>query len=184
MKVLVVLKNKRDNPLKRVCNSIKERDLKIKYSWKNTLSKQDLKSVDMVISIGGDGTALSASHYIKNTPILIVNKNPDKSMGALSTISINKLNGKLHEILKNSKNGLETEKLERIQVRVNNKPIKEIALNDIFLANEKAYLISKYEIKYGNKSEKQFSSGLIFSTGTGSTAWFKSAGGKPFPSNK
>ncbi len=56
-----------------------------------------------------------------------------------------------------------------------------MALNEVFIANKKAYLISKYKIKFKNKKEVQKSSGLIFTTGTGSTAWFKSAGGKPFP---
>ena len=33
---------------------------------------------------------------------------------------------------------------------------------------------------FNGKKEEHRSSGLIFSTGTGSTAWFKSAGGKVF----
>jgi len=35
-------------------------------------------------------------------------------------------------------------------------------------------------LRFKEKEEEQRSSGLIFSTGTGSTAWFKSARGEPF----
>ena len=40
--------------------------------------------------------------------------------------------------------------------------------------------ISRYKIKFKEKEEEQRSSGIIISTGTGSKAWFLSAGGKPF----
>ena len=130
----------------------------------------------MIIAIGGDGTTLSASHFISDKPLLSVNSSPHTSEGAITTISFENLEEKLEEI----KEKIETEKMERIKVSINGKPINLLALNEVFIANEKAYLISKYKLKFQGKEEIQKSSGLIFSTGTGSTAWFKSAGGQPF----
>jgi NAD kinase len=172
-KVLVVCKDKEDNS----CDLIQNEGFDIIKSWKNTFSKKDLENIDFVISIGGDGTALSASHYLIDKPLLAVNSSPSTSVGALTTTDLSSLPSKLEEI-KNNKH--KEESLERIQVFVNDKPIETLALNDVFIANEKAYLISKYNVSYKGETEFQFSSGLIFSTGTGSTAWFKSAGGTPF----
>ena len=178
IKALVVCKHPHESKEASACKIIQDKNIKIIYSWKNILTKKDLKDIDLVIAIGGDGTILSASHYLKNKPFLAVNSNPKISEGALATLSTNKLEKKLNEIIKNV---IETEKLERIQISINNSRLPLLALNEVFIANERAYLISKYKIKFKNKEEIQKSSGLIFTTGTGSTAWFKSAGGSPFP---
>jgi NAD kinase len=85
------------------------------YAWKNTLSKKHLEDVDIVISIGGDGTALSASHYLEEKPLLAVNSDPDKSEGALTTLSVGELEEKLEEV----KNGFEIEYLEEYLKRNN-----------------------------------------------------------------
>ncbi len=151
------------------------------YSWKNTLTPKDLQGFDFIISIGGDGTALSASHYLINKPLLSVNSAPESSEGALTTLTLDKLKEKLVKI---SKGDFEVESLERIDVYVNGKVQEPIAWNDIFFASVKAYHISKYIVnaRIGGVTieEIQKSSGLIFATGAGSTAWYRSAGGKPF----
>ncbi|MBI2451883.1 NAD(+)/NADH kinase [Candidatus Pacearchaeota archaeon] len=181
IKAIVVCKYPKNSKEAGVCRLIYHPGFEFKYAWKNTLIKKDLKNIDIVISVGGDGTALSAAHYLFDGPILIVNSSPKKSVGALSTINIDEIDEKLNQI---KKGNYKIEKLERIKIYLNNKILEPMALNEVFIANEKAYLISKYKLKIKTKikikEEKQFSSGLIFSTGTGSTAWFKSAGRKPF----
>lgn len=178
MKTLIVCKHPEDADDSKICKIIENiPGLEIEYSWKNTLTKKHLKNIDLVISIGGDGTTLSASHFLIDTPILAINSNPEKSVGALTTITSEKVEEKIKQILSDN---FKEEKLERIETFINNKQIPLLALNDVFIANKKAYLISKYKLKFKNKEEIQMSSGLLFSTGTGSTAWFKSSGGEPF----
>lgn len=179
MKTLVVCKHPEGAIESDSCKLI-EKQFSPVYAWKNNISKSSLTDIDMVIALGGDGTVLSASHYLIDKPLLAVNTSPGKSEGALTTIPINKLNQKLQEI---TENNFKTEKLERIEVSINDKPLDILSLNEVFIANEKAYLVSKYKIKFKDIEEQQRSSGLIFSTGTGSTAWFNSASGKPFPAN-
>lgn len=146
-------------------------------AWKNRLSKKDLENIDLVISLGGDGTLLSAAHYLIDKPILAVNSDVSKSEGALTTVD---LTGAILKLDKIKEEDYKVEKLERIEILINGKPLDYLALNDVFIANEKAYLVSRYKIKFKEKEEEHRSSGLIFSTGTGSTAWFKSAGGNAF----
>lgn len=179
MKTLVVSKHPEGAIESNSCKII-EKKINPVYAWKNNLSKKDLKDIDLVIALGGDGTVLSASHYLIDKPLLAVNTSPGKSEGALTTLSVDKLNLKLDEITKNQ---FKTEKLERIEVFINDKPLDILSLNEVFIANEKAYLVSKYKIFFKDIEEEQRSSGLIFSTGTGSTAWFKSANGTPFAAN-
>ena len=97
MKILIVTKDK-NYTLSKICKKVKNPNLKFSYVWKNTFSKKDVKNSDLVIAIGGDGTALSASHYLEKTPILIVNSNPKKSIGALATIPLKDLPKKINEI--------------------------------------------------------------------------------------
>jgi len=180
-KALIVCKYPKNSKESSVCKLRNREGFEFKYHWKNSLKAKDLRDIDIVISIGGDGTALSSSHFLLDKPLLAVNSAPGKSEGILTTININQLNNKLDE-LKEGK--FETELLERIEVFINNKLQNPLALNEVFIANENAYLVSKYKlriIKNGIvREEEQRSSGIIFSTGTGSTAWFNSAGGKPF----
>lgn len=177
MKVLVVCKHLDGVDDSEAHDIIENSGLEAVYAWKNTLVRDELNGIDFVISIGGDGTALSASHFLEDKPLLAVNSSPLTSVGALTTLTVDKLGEKLKEI---SEGRYKTENLERIEVRINDKVIEHLALNDVFIASEKAYHISKYKLKFKNEEEIQRSSGLIFSTGTGSSAWFKSAGGIPF----
>ena len=181
MKILVVCKHAENSREAKVLSSVLNNGFEIIYSWKNTLAPGELKGIDLVVSIGGDGTALSASHFLIDKPLLAVNSDPEKSEGALTTINIDELENKLEEI---KSGNFKVEKLERVEVEINGKLQNPLALNEVFIANEKAYLVSKYRIKLKHEGkvveEEQKSSGLIFSTGTGSTAWFKSAGGTPF----
>lgn len=180
MKLLVVCKHPKGSDGAECCELING-DFEVRYAWKNVLMPEELDGIDIVVSIGGDGTALSASHFLTKRPLLAVNSDPKKSEGALTTLTVKELDGKLKQI---SEGKFKTENLERIEVLINGKLQNPLALNEVFIANEKAYLMSRYKIKVENGErsfeEEQKSSGLIFSTGTGSTAWFKSAGGKPF----
>ncbi|MEM4259501.1 MAG: NAD(+)/NADH kinase [Candidatus Pacearchaeota archaeon] len=177
MKVLVVCKNEDEKDNYELINLVGKYCEKAVYAWKNTLTRKDFEDVDFVISIGGDGTALSASHFIYDKPLLAVNSSPAESVGALTTINIDNLE---EELAKIKSGDYKTENLERIEIWINGKKGEHLALNDVFIASEKAYHISRYKLRFKDVEEMQKSSGLIFSTGTGSTAWFRSSGGKPF----
>jgi NAD+ kinase len=178
MKALIVCKHEKPEKSHRAIHGIVEGSgLEVVYAWKNTLTRGELAGVDVVVSIGGDGTALSASHFIEDKPLLAVNSSPETSVGALTTIDVSELAEKLAEI---KEKRFKTENLERIEVFINGNLAEHLALNEVFIASEKAYHISRYKLKFNGAEEVQRSSGLIFSTGTGSTAWFRSAGGEVF----
>ena len=181
IKALVVFKNKEDYKNLNKFNFLKGERFIFSHAWKNTLKEENVREFEFVISVGGDGTALSSSHFLTTQKLLAVNSSPKTSEGAITTTHLDNITEKLDEIAEQK---FKIERLERIEVSINGKKQTPIALNEVFIASNRAYLISKYLIKYNGKGinieENQYSSGLIFSTGTGSTAWFKSAGGEKF----
>lgn len=144
------------------------------------IEKKDFDNVDIVLTIGGDGTFIRASHLINNiTPILGINSDPSQSEGALliryeelEKILADNLNGKTKFNYRN-----------RIQT-IRNGILLELALNEIYLGTEKQFMTSRYVINYRNNSEEHRSSGVLVSTSSGSHSWYKSAGGKPFENDK
>lgn len=181
MKILIVHRDKIFNE-----NSIIKEfpTLKITKIWKNIISKKHLDKVDLVISIGGDGTFLSAAHFLDTTPILGVNSDTKRSEGALTTIENSQLNKKIRQILKN-KTRIKEYTRERVTIYQKNKVVEtENALNEVFFGNINPHHTTNYEIKYKNKAENQRSSGIVIATGTGSTAWYHTAGGFPFSREK
>ncbi len=65
----------------------------------------EINNKDLVISVGGDGTFLEVSHYIRNgIPVLGVNSNPERSIGYFCCTHAEKFEIYLNEIEKKTYN--------------------------------------------------------------------------------
>ena len=148
------------------CSVVKSRSLK----------ESDFECVDLVISIGGDGTFIRAAHFVKDGLILGINSEPTHSEGGLMSLKGDELDV-LKEILDGNYDVI---KRERITTKINGKLINENAVNEIYVGTASNFHTSRYSIIFGGKTEEQRSSGVIISCGSGSSAWYKSAGGRPF----
>jgi NAD kinase len=151
-------------------------DKKVSFVSFEELKKEHLHESDLVITIGGDGTFIKAANILDSGYILGINANPDKSEGALTTINLSELD-KLIDIL-NGK--FETLLRQRAKVKINGKLISEEATNEVYIGAESQFHSSRYKIKFKDLEEEHRSSGIIISTGTGSPAWYYSAGGEIF----
>jgi len=141
------------------------------------IEKKYFEDIDLVVTIGGDGTFIRASHFIKfYTPILGINSDPEYSEGALLVRY-----EELEKILSDNLNGkTKLNKIDRIQVVRNDILLEEFAINEVYIGTEKQFMTSRYIINYRGKSEEHRSSGVLVVTPSGSHSWYKSAGGKPF----
>ncbi len=139
------------------------------------LSKKIIQGKDLVISIGGDGTFLRTSHFVKDVPMLGVNSNPEQKEGFLMETSIKDFNRAMAKIEAAQYIILPMMRLEAI---INKRKIHELALNDIFIGCAKSYKLCNYEITIRENTEYQRSSGIIVATPVGTHSWIKSAGGK------
>ncbi len=134
---------------------------------------------DLVISVGGDGTFLRASHCIRNkTPIISVNADPKNKEGFFATSTAKNFRSWLRRIRQGRARVVP---LLRLQAYLNGKRLGEPSLNEIFVGRKHAYCTSRYVIRAGRRKEEQRSSGVLVATPAGSHAWAYSAGGKKMP---
>jgi hypothetical protein len=156
----------------------------LKVVWKNKLSKEDFKNKEMIITLGGDGTFLSASHFLENQIILGINDNPTRSEGYLTTTNLKNLKKKIRDI---KEKRIKIKEYSRENIKLFKKKyctVTERALNETYFGNSNPHHPSNYELSYRNKKEFQRSSGILISTGTGSTAWYKAMGGRKYRKTK
>ena len=140
--------------------------------------KGQLAIADLVITIGGDGTALGASHYIRGGAMLGVNSAPGDSVGHFCSVHRKNFAERLEAILSGK---WKPKELARLQIALDEKPLPELALNDVLIAHECPASTTRYLLKVGRREEEHRSSGLWISTAAGSTAGIGSAGGRKMP---
>lgn len=135
----------------------------------------------LVITLGGDGTFIHASHFVQRSPILGINSAPQSSTGHFCSISIDKPTYEIMNYLENILNDqIKPQKLGRLMTRKNGKDSGFPFINDALFSNDNPADTSRYLIEMEKTKQKQKSSGIWISTSSGSTAAFDSAGGKYF----
>jgi len=177
---VLVVYTKNDKAIDLIKSSLRKRNINFKCIERSELKKAFFNNNNFIIVIGGDGTFLRTSHFVKNQFLLGVNSNPKKKEGFFMSSCKNDFDRKLELFLQNK---FYIEKLTRLKSKINKKEICH-ALNEVFIGNKIPYKTSLYKIFLGNKTEGQKSSGVIVSTNSGSNAWLRSAGVKPFSSSK
>ena len=130
-----------------------------------------------VVCVGGDGTLLAASHWVKGAALLGVNSAPRSSVGYLTFTRRASLGRDLERIAKGT---LLPTPVARIEVELEGRLLPP-ALNDVLIAHEQPAATSRYRLRLGRRTEEHRSSGLWVATATGSTAGIRSAGGQPMP---
>ena len=141
-------------------------------------ARRRLAEADFIITVGGDGTALNSSHYIREGQLLSVNSAPRDSIGHFCFATKADFADKLDRILSSE---LRPIKLARLEVALDQKVVAELALNDVLIAHECPAATTRYIIEIGGREEEHRSSGLWVATAAGSTAGIKSAGGRRLP---
>jgi NAD+ kinase len=126
------------------------------------------------ISLGGDGTFLEATRFVRNNNIPIIGVNTG-SLGFLASVSIDEFQVAMDEII-NGKYQIEHRTLIHVTAQ-NKKDISACALNEITFQRTMPSLISTTVEINGERLSQYWSDGLIIATPTGSTAYSMSVGG-------
>ncbi|MBW1830406.1 MAG: NAD(+)/NADH kinase [Deltaproteobacteria bacterium] len=134
---------------------------------------------DLIVTLGGDGTLLWASHLAdSSTPMIAINSAPDTSVGYFCAGD----GHNVHEVLGAALAGqLKSSRLARMRVEVGGNVISTRVLNDALYCHESPAATSRYIIDYDGDQERQMSSGVWAGPAAGSTAAIRSAGGKVLP---
>ena len=159
-------------------NSILLHKSEISHTHKLFSSYEDLDStIDLMITIGGDGTLLRSITFVRDLGIPIIGINTGR-LGFLATLNQELLNVELKKILKGE---FKIEERSLLEVRVNNNDDFSdfnFALNEVSVGRKNT--TSMIEIKTtlnGEYLNTYWADGLIVSTPTGSTGYSLSFGG-------
>ena len=156
---------------------LKARGIEFECLWRSQLDKV-VDDVDLIISVGGDGTFLDASHTVFDLPVLGVNSSSSSSFGHFCMAKKETFAATLDAIEADKLSPLE---ILRLEVYINGEPVRELVLNEVLIAHSNPAATSRYIIEVGDMKEEQRSSGLWISTPAGSTGSMRSAGGVVMP---
>jgi len=137
-----------------------ERDLLPQYSFDKD---------DLIITLGPNGLVVNTAKYLSGQPIIAINPDPAHEEGILANHEINHFQERLQMALKGQAT---INEISMAEAQLNDKQ-RLLGLNDLFIG-PKSHVSARYQISQGDHSESQSSSGIIVSTGAGSTGWLRS----------
>ncbi|PRR85302.1 sugar kinase [Clostridium luticellarii] len=124
---------------------------------------------DVVVVIGQDGLVANTLKYLSRQPLIAVNPDPSRWEGVLLPFKVKDLKLVVPDVF-NSKSQVKEVSMAKASL---NDGQMIYAVNDLFIG-QKTHVSSRYHIQLGDQHEHQSSSGVIVSTGLGSTGWLKS----------
>lgn len=124
---------------------------------------------DLVVVIGQDGLVANTLKYLSNQLLIGVNPDPSRWDGVLLPFKVDDLKLVVKDVF-NVKRQVKEVSMAKSAL---NDGQSIYAVNDLFIG-QKSHVSARYSIKLGNDEEHQSSSGVIVSTGLGSTGWLKS----------
>lgn len=124
---------------------------------------------DIVIVIGQDGLVANTMKYLDDQPVIGVNPDPARWDGQLLRFEIDNLTD---VVSRTESQDIDTRDVTFAEAKTNDGQ-RLLAINDLFIG-PKSHTSARYQIYWGDKTELQSSSGIIVSTGFGSTGWLQS----------
>lgn len=137
-----------------------ERSLLPSYSFNNN---------DVVVVVGQDGLVANTLKYLDGQPVIAINPEPKRWDGKLLPFEIEQL----HDVVVESMSSKREQKSITFAEAATNDGQVLLAVNDIFIG-PKSHTSARYKLDWHGSTEVQSSSGIIVSTGFGSTGWFQS----------
>lgn len=124
---------------------------------------------DIVVALGQDGVVANTLKYLAGQPLVGVNPDPHRFDGVLLPFEARDLARVFDEVVAGRRPHKE---VTMAKATLSDSQVL-YAVNDLFVG-PKSHTSARYELVLRDKRETQSSSGIIISTGLGSTAWFKS----------
>lgn len=124
---------------------------------------------DLVVTLGPDGLVVNAAKYLDGQPIVAFNPDPARIDGVLARFQVAEARPVLAATLA-GKRGAQSVSMARATLR--DGQVLD-AFNDLFVG-QRTHVSARYLLRANGAEENQSSSGLLVSTGAGSTGWFTS----------
>ncbi|WP_019913060.1 hypothetical protein [Paenibacillus sp. HW567] len=124
---------------------------------------------DTVVVLGQDGLVANTLKYLHEQPLIGVNPDPGRWDGVLLPFTVNDLRTLVPEVFRGQRQVREVT-LAKAQL---NDGQSLYGVNDLFIGR-KTHVSARYQVELNGVAEQQSSSGIIVSTGMGSTGWLRS----------
>jgi NAD kinase len=124
---------------------------------------------DTIVALGQDGLVANTLKYLDGHSLIGINPDPKCWDGVLLPFRVEDLNLVVPEVFALRR---QIQQVTMAKATLNNGQI-QYGVNDIFIG-PKSHTSARYSIRQGDKQEQHSSSGIIVSTGLGSTRWLKS----------
>jgi NAD+ kinase len=142
------------------------------------VSSADAAVVDLVVTVGGDGTVFTANTLDADSPLLTVNSDPGGSVGHFTRARATTVAA----LVERWRSGqAQIEEVPRLQARVGDRTWR--ILNDCLFSSRNPAAMTRYLLEVDGRRERQRSSGVWVATAAGSTAAIRSAGAEPVPAH-
>ena len=124
---------------------------------------------DLIVTIGNDGLVVNTAKYLDEQPLLALNPDRARVDGVLVPFAV----GGAHSAIRGALAGtFPIRRVTMARAELNDGQTL-YAVNDLFIG-QKSHVSARYSMRYRGREESQSSSGVIVSTGAGSTGWLRS----------
>lgn len=136
---------------------------------------------DLIVVLGQDGLVANVAKYLSGQPVIGIDPEPERNAGVLVPHPVEAAS----DLMADAAAGRSVlEERSMVEARLASGP-RLVALNEIFVG-QASHQSARYRLRVGEAEERQSSSGLIVSTGTGATGWASSirrerGAGPPLP---
>lgn len=124
---------------------------------------------DTVVALGQDGLVANTLKYLSGQLLIGVNPDPARWDGILLPFRVEDLRLVVGDVFNKKR---QVKEVTMAKATLNDGQFI-YGVNDLFIG-QKTHVSSRYMLHQGNTKEQQSSSGIIVSTGLGSTGWLKS----------
>lgn len=124
---------------------------------------------DLVVTLGQDGLVANTAKYAGERPIVAINPEPTRFDGVLLPFTADQTHDAVARLMGGKAKWREITLAEA--VLQDNQWL--LAFNELFIG-ARSHVSALYRIGFGERSEVQSSSGILVSTGAGSTGWASS----------
>ena len=124
---------------------------------------------DLIVTLGQDGLVANTAKYVGAQPLVAVNPEPERFDGILLPFLPHQARSAVARVIEDK---AKVREVTLAEVKLNDGQ-RLLAFNDLFLGAS-SHVSALYRIVCGKRSETQSSSGVLVSTGAGSTGWVSS----------
>ncbi len=149
----------------------KELDLgyPLKFVAREYLPTFDFRGCIAIVVVGRDGLVANAAKYVGDLPIVAVNPDPQRIDGVLLPFYVRQAR---QAVQRAAENRAKIREVTLAEVNLNDGQ-RMLAFNDFFIGCQ-SHVSARYVLRVDKQAEPQSSSGLLVSTGAGSTGWLSS----------